>query len=326
VTETPTLLPGSVDLHAVRHVPICAPADTAAHVRGSLVGVKFDCAEDIAVCDPSPEGPRLIGVITIEQLLAAADDAVASDLMDADPGVVVVGVDQEHAAWHAIHHGEASLAVVDRAGIFQGFVPAVRLLDVALRAHDSDFARLGGYLASTESARHAIEEPLHRRIWHRVPWLGLGLLGSAAAAWLVGGFEEELARDVRLAFFVPGVVYMADAVGTQTETLVIRGLSVGASFRAALRLESLTGLVVGLLIALATFPAVWLVLGSALLALAVALSLLCACGIATMVAMLLPWAMLRSGRDPAFGSGPLATVIQDLLSLIIYFFVVTAMV
>jgi magnesium transporter len=326
VTGEPPLLPGSVDLHAVKRVPICLPTDTAAQVRASLVGIEFDCAEDIAVCNPSPEGPRLLGVITIEQLLVASGDAPAGELMDADPGVVVIGVDQEHAAWHAIHHGEASLAVVDRGGVFQGFVPAVRLLDVALRAHDSDFARLGGYLASTESARHAIEEPLRQRIWHRVPWLGLGLLGSGAAAWLVGGFEEELARDVRLAFFVPGVVYMADAVGTQTETLVIRGLSVGATFRTAFRLESLTGLIVGLLIAAVTFPAVWLVLGSALLGLAVALSLLCACGIATMVAMLLPWAMLRSGRDPAFGSGPLATVIQDLLSLVIYFFVVTSMV
>ena len=98
---------------------------------------------------------------------------------------------------------------------------------------------------------------------HRLPWLVLGLIGSAGAAALVRGHEAELASDVRLAFFIPGIVYMADAVGTQTETLVIRGLSVGVPISRVFRLESLTGVLVGLLLAALTVPAVWLVLGSA---------------------------------------------------------------
>ena len=65
--------------------------------------------------------------------------------------------------------------------------------------------------------------------------------------------------------------------------------------------------------------AVWWVLGSPELAVTVALALLAACTVATVVAMALPWLVARMGRDPAFGSGPLATVIQDLLSLVIYF-------
>lgn len=157
------------------------------------------------------------------------------------------------------------------------------------------------------------------RLWHRVPWLLLGLLGAALAAWLVDGFETELAGDNRIVLFVPGVVYMADAVGPQTEALVIRGLSVRVSMRSVLRLEVLTGLFVGLLIGGLALPAVWLAFGPADLAVAVALSLLAACAGATVVAMALPWAMDRLGRDPAFGSGPLATVVQDLLSLLIYF-------
>jgi magnesium transporter len=163
-------------------------------------------------------------------------------------------------------------------------------------------------------------------LWHRLPWLVVGLIGSAIAAWLVGGFEEELAGDVRLAFFVPGVVYMADAVGTQTEALVIRGLSVGVPIRRILRAETLTGLAVGTLLGLLTYAAVLLAFGAADLALAVALALLAACSVASVVAMALPWAIARAGRDPAFGSGPLATVVQDLLSLVIYFALATALV
>ncbi len=70
-------------------------------------------------------------------------------------------------------------------------------------------------------------EPVARRLWHRLPWLGLGLLGAMASAVIVGAFEEEIREEVLLAFFLPAVVYMADAVGTQTETVVIRGMALG---------------------------------------------------------------------------------------------------
>ena len=117
---------------------------------------------------------------------------------------------------------------------------------------------------------------------------------------------------------------MADAVGTQTDTLVIRGLSVKVPIRRVFRREILTGLLVGLALSAITFPAVWLILGSPELALTLSLSLVAACGVATAVAMSLPWLMSRGGRDPAYGSGPLATVIQDLLSLVIYFAIASA--
>jgi magnesium transporter len=130
---------------------------------------------------------------------------------------------------------------------------------------------------------------------------------------------------VRLAFFVPGVVYMADAIGTQTEALIILGLSVGVSIRRVLWLEILTGLALGVLLAAVSVPAVVMVFGSVDLALVVAISLFAACAVATVVAMGLPSLLSRLGRDPAYGSGPLATVVQDLLSLLIYFVVATAL-
>lgn len=316
------LLPGAIEIYLERDVPVCTPTDTAADLRALLTSRPWPSVADVAVCS----GPRLVGLVPVERALAAPDGVTAADLMDDDPPVVAVHVDQERAAWKAVRHGESSLAVCDEDGRFLGLVPPVRLLGVLLVEHEEDLARLGGYLASTAGARHATEEPLRDRLWHRLPWLLLGLLGSAVAAWLVGGFEAELARDVRLAFFIPGVVYMADAVGTQTEALVVRGLSVGMPLRRVYRLEAVTGLLVGLIVAAAALPAVWWALGSARLAVAVALSLVAACSIATVVAMLLPWLLHRRGLDPAFGSGPLATVVQDLLSLLVYFGVVVLIV
>lgn len=318
------LLPGAVEQHLVTDVPVGSPDETAATMGARLLCTRYASAVDVAVC--ADGGRRLVGLVPVERLLGADPGTSLGELMDVDPPVVAPGLDQEKAAWKAVRHGESSLAVVDADGAFRGLVPPARLLGVLLRAHDEDLARLGGVLASTAGARHATEEPLRSRLWHRLPWLLVGLAGSAVAAWLVRGFEGDLADDVRLAFFVPGVVYMADAVGTQTEALVIRGLSVGVGVRRIYRLESLTGLVVGLLVAAVAVPAVWLAFGALDLALAVGLSLLAACSLATVVAMSLPWLMHRLGRDPAFGSGPLATVVQDLLSLVIYFLVATGLV
>ncbi len=311
--------PGSIDRYLATRVPVCAPGDLAGDVRTALIGVDHDSVDDVAVCDGSGASRRLVGLIPVQRLFRATPDTRAAQLMDADPPTVKEGLHREQAAWKAVQHGESSLAVVGPEGEFRGLVPPSKILGVMLRAHDEDFARLGGYLASTRSARVAAEERIPRRLWHRLPWLALGLAGAAASAWLVGLFEGRIATDVRLAFFIPGVIYLADAVGTQTEALVVRGLSVGVPARRAIRLEAVTGPALGLLLAAVSLPAIWWVLGDAEVAWTVSLSLLAACSVATLVAAALPALLARHGRDPAFGSGPLATVVQDLLSLAIYF-------
>ncbi len=311
----PPLLPGAIENDVAPLVPVCAPGDHAAAVRAGLRRQPFDTVADIAVLDDG----HLVGLIPAERLLSAADDDLASALMDVDPPVVAPGLDQEKAAWKAVQHGESSLAVVDGEGTFRGLVPPARLMGVLLQEHDEDVTRLAGMTIS--SAREASEEPLRARLRHRAPWLLVGLAGAVVAASLVSGFEEHLSRDLRLAFFVPGVVYLADAVGTQTEALIIRGLSVGVSVRRVLRLEVLTGVGLGLLLGVLTLPVVWVAFGARELAVVVAVALFAACTVATAIAMALPLLMARLGRDPAYGSGPLATVIQDLLSLLIYFIV-----
>jgi magnesium transporter len=256
--------------------------------------------------------------VTLEALLAAPHDATLGALMDREPPRLGPDGDHDRAAWAMVAAGESALAVQDADGRFAGLVPPDRLLRVLLERHRTDLARLGGYLAGTTQAREAATEPVRRRLWHRLPWLLLGLLGAMAATVLVGAFETQLDAKVLLAFFVPGVVYMADAVGTQTEALLIRGLAAGVPLAGAARRELLTGLALGLVVGAAFLPFAWVVWGDGRVAVTVALALFAGCSIATLVAMVLPWTFHRLGRDPAFGSGPLATVIQDLLSIAIY--------
>ncbi|MCL4287930.1 MAG: magnesium transporter, partial [Thermoleophilia bacterium] len=195
---------------------------------------------------------------------------------------------------------------------------------VLLAEHDRDLARLGGSLPGPRQARGAAQERIVRRLWHRLPWLLLGLVGAMVSAVLMGAFDERLDANVLIALFVPAVVYMAAAVGTQTETLLIRALAVGVSVRAIALREVVTGVIIGIAVGAVFFAFAAIGWGDTEIALAVGISLIASCTIATGVAMLLPTLFVRLSIDPAFGSGPLATVIQDLLSILAYFTVVIA--
>jgi magnesium transporter len=301
--------------YAITRVPKASASESAEQMRASLSEGTYDSMTHLAIL----EGTKLLGVLTIEALFAAPGEVTVGRLMDPDPPVVAPDTDQEVVARRVVEHAESALAVVDREHNFFGFVPPQRLLAVLLWEHEEDLDRLGGFLRNTSEARRASQEPAGRRFRHRVPWLLVGLVGALISADLVGAFEKQLEEAVLLAFFVPGIVYLADAVGTQTETVVIRGLSVGVSLRHMAKPELFSGLLIGLALSSVFFPVALLRWGDSEVAMTVSLSLLAACSVATLIAMTLPWAIQRFGKDPAFGSGPLATVIQDLLSILIYF-------
>lgn len=311
----------TVARYATRSVPIARPDESAAEVIEAMRGRQYRSAGLVAVLD----GDQLRGLVTVEQLLAAPPATPVSGLMDTDPPTVAPSVGQEQAAWQAVHHDEPTLAVVDE-GSFVGLVPATALLEVLLVEHDEDMVRLGGFMRSASPAQTTTLEPVLHRLWHRLPWLGVGLLGALLAAGVVGHFEADLAENVLIAFFVPGVVYLADAIGTQTEALVIRGLSLGVGVRRIARRELATGALLGLILGGASLLIVGLLWQDWQVALAVALSLLAAATIASAIALVLPWVINRMNKDPAFGSGPLATVIQDLLTVTIYLFTASVLV
>ena len=307
--------------HATTRVPTAAANDLVSATLGRMRGRRFESAAAVAVLADS----RLVGVANIEQMFAAPGAATLREVMDPAPPAVAPDTDQEHAAWQAVQRNESGIAVVDGEGRFRGLAPPQQLLTVLLQEHDEDMARLGGFLHSAESARKSTVERVARRLWHRMPWLVVGLVGAMISAGLMSAFEAQLNAKLAVAYFVPGIVYLADAVGTQTETLAIRGLSVGVGIRRILAPEAVTGLLVGVLLGVVMLPVVALMTHDWLLAAAVAIAVLAASTIATVVALMLPRLLQALGRDPAFGSGPMATVVQDLLSILIYLAAVTVL-
>jgi magnesium transporter len=309
------LLNGTVAARVVSGVLRAAATEPAGDVREGLLARPWAYAAEIVVLD----GERLVGVVPLETLLAADPLAPVGDLIEADTVTVPEDADREVAAARVAQQGGRALAVVDGEGRFKGLVPANEVIAILFEEHEEDMARLGGSLARASAARLASEEAVPKRLWHRLPWLAVGLGGAMLSAAIVASFEEELQKQVLLAFFVPAIVYMADAVGTQTETVVIRGMSLGVPIgRVAVR-EILTGLIIGAVIAVTFFAFALVVWHDTRVALVVSLALLVSTSTATAVAMSLPYLLARLGLDPAFGSGPLATVIQDLLSIAAYF-------
>ena len=313
--------PQSVLARATSDIPRAGRAETAERVRSRLTAHHHDWVGVVAIM----AGEVIEGTVAIEDLLAAAANTRMESLMS-PPVTAHRDTDQEIAAWEMVRKGHRALSVVDDAGHLLGIVTPADMLDVLFVEHEEDLSRLAGVVHDTQQVRTATIESVRRRVLHRIPWLLVGLAGAMLSAFVVAGYEDAISRQVILAFFLPGVVYMADAVGTQTETVVVRGLSVGVGVRQVAPKESLTGLIIGTLVAALFIPLGIAFFGDAEIMLAVGLALFVSCAVASVVAMLLPFVLSRFGRDPAYGSGPLATVIQDLLTIICYCAIVSTVV
>ena len=150
-----------------------------------------------------------------------------------------------------------------------------------------------------------------------------GLAGSFVATTVVSRYEATLSREVMVAFFMPAIVYLEDAIdaiGTQSEAIAVRGLSMRDEhlpLRRSIMGEMQIGLLIGSILTLLSIPFVLIRFGSHRLALWVALPIFAPGWVATSIGILLPRGLERLGRYPAFGSGPVATIFQDLLSLLI---------
>jgi magnesium transporter len=310
--------------YIVTDVPTAKPSERADTVLASLAGRTFDVAETLYILD---EGNRLVGLVPMADLLAAASDGkVLGAIMIRNPPAVRPEEDQEDVAMLAIHHDIAAIPVTDDSGRFLGIVPSGALLRILREEGVEDLHRMAGLIHAREHAFASLEVNPVLRAWHRLPWLLVGLVGAALATVVMAGFEEALTVQVSVAFFVPAIVYLADAVGTQSEAAAVRHLALAeVRLWALVRGEALTGILIGAVLGVAAFLLVWLTFGESSLAAAVGLALFVAGAAAGMIGILLPLMFDRLGADPAYASGPVGTIIQDVLSLLIYFAVVQAL-
>lgn len=174
---------------------------------------------------------------------------------------------------------------------------------------------------------HIIDETHYRisnLIKKRIPWLIIGLLGGFLASLIVSRYEVLISSNISLAFFVPLIAYMSDAVGTQTETLFVRNISrKHVNFYKYLTKELLLGLILGIFFGVVIGTGAYLWLHSSPVAWTVGIAMFINVTLAPLFAIVIPEILFKEHTDPALGAGPFATVVQYIVSILIYFTVAT---
>ncbi len=164
-----------------------------------------------------------------------------------------------------------------------------------------------------------------KEIKTRLIWLFLGLVLSLGIAQVIKSFESTLEQNLILASFIPLIVYMSDAVGTQMEAIVIRELNRKSKFHIMkfMRQQTVIVTVVAIIIGLVAGAMVAVFDHAQKLGIVIGLSLVAGILSSLVTGSLLPYIFWRLHDDPAEASGPVATVIQDFLSILIFFLIAT---
>jgi magnesium transporter len=309
--------------HMVRHIPRAVADTPVSTVIQSCRGQRFDSADTIFVTD---KHGRLQGIVRINDLFTDGERPI-SQIMEPEHEAVRYGDDQEEIAVLAIKLNMVAVPVIDDDGRLIGAVPPEALFKILRDEHMEDLQRLAGIQPHEEGPVVALDAPLIDRFRRRLPWLLLGLLVSSITTLVMTGFEETIAENVAVAFFVPALVYITGSVGSQAVSVAVRGLATDEiALSGLIPEEFIIGIAIGTSLGLVSFVAVYAVFGDVILSLAVGLAVLGGSAVSAMVGFGLPWIFQRLGSDPALGSGPICTVVQDVASLSLYFVLISTLI
>jgi len=309
--------------HVVTAIPRAQANATVHSVLQSLQGQKLECADTVFVVDSNGQ---LEGIVRINDLLEDGERPIG-DIMEAEHEAVRPDDDQEQIAMLAMKMNMIAVPVVDETNRLIGAVPPEALFQILRAEHMEDLQRIAGIVAHEHGPDVALDAPLRNRFRRRIPWLLIGLIASSAITFVMTGFEEAISANVAAAFFVPALVYIAGAIGTQAVSVAVRGLSTeNVEIAKLLRDELVIGAAIGSSLGAIAFMSVYLIFGGFALSLAVGLAVFGGGAVSAVVGFSLPWIFMRLGSDPAMGSGPICTIVQDVASLSIYFVLITALI
>jgi magnesium transporter len=298
-------------------------SETLEHIR--KYGADSETLNVIYVVD---EKGKLIDDIKIREIILSALDKYVSDLMDENFVALNVHDDQEKAVEIFKKYDRVALPVIDNYGILIGIVTVDDVFDVAEEEATEDIQKLGGVEALEEPYATM---PFFSMIKKRVVWLTVLFVGEMLTASAMGFFEDEIAKAVILALFVPLIISSGGNSGSQAATLVIRAIALGEvtlkDWWYIMKRELLSGLTLGLILGTIGFLRIfiwttfsniygehWLLIG-----LTVGFSLIGVVLWGTLSGSMLPFVLKRLGLDPATSSAPFVATLVDVTGLVIYF-------
>ncbi len=254
---------------------------------------------------------RLEGVLSMRELIIQPPQRPIRQIMDRQVLRVRDDTDKEEVAHLFQRYGFLALPVVDAQDRLLGIVTVDDVIDVIREEETEDMQRLVGVLPEERAL-----SPWYASLRRRLPWLSINLLTAFAAAAVVGVFQSTIAKFTALAVLMPIAAGQGGNAGSQTVTVVVRGMALGevepGSGWQVLRKEILLGTLNGLLIGGIVAAITYLWQGSALLGLVVALAMFFNLIMAGVAGALIPLGLRFFGADPALAATILLTTVTDI--------------
>lgn len=281
--------------------------------------------ETIYTCYVVGENRVLEGIVSLRTLVVSDEDMKVSELMEDDIIYVNTHDDQETVGNLFIKYGFMALPVVDNENRLTGIITFDDILDVIEQEATEDFQKMAAMAPSEERYLDASVISLAKQ---RLPWLLILMVGATMTGGIISKFEDVLSTVVVLTAFIPMLMDTGGNSGSQSSTLIIRGLAVGELTLKdkwkVLWKELRISLIVGILLSFVNFfKNIYFDKVGVLVALTISLTLIFTVVLAKVVGSMLPLGAKKLNLDPAIMAGPLITTIVDSLALIVYFSIAT---
>ncbi|MEM3064010.1 MAG: magnesium transporter [Candidatus Nitrosotenuis sp.] len=292
--------------------------DTVDKVK-EVLATKAKTFETIGYIYVVTDNGVLHGTVSLKQVLEAAPSTKLGDLMNPDVIYVKYHSHQERAVYLALKHGLKAIPVVDKEKRLLGIITHKTILSIFHHEFRKDLFMSGGVQHSKEV--ESINTPISKLVKVRFPSLFLGLIGGLVAASIVTNFEDILNSYIVLASFIPVIVYLTDAIGTQSQTLVVRLLALEPDFplRRYLLREIKIGVILGIIFGAMLFFAELVGWQQIKLGVVVGAAVFFSMAFQAFFAAYFSIMLAKFKKDPAIASGPLATIISDITTIAMYF-------
>jgi len=267
---------------------------------------------------------RLVGVSSLRQLVVVHPETPLKQFMTTDVFSVETGMDQEEVAKIVARYDILAVPVVDGTNTLVGIVTVDDIIDIIRDEATKDILKMAG------AGEEFIEtQSVFKSTKTRLPWLFASCIGGIVAFFIICRFEDGLNEIAYLAAFIPVIMNMGGNIGTQSSSIVVRGLATGQlnvrDIWAVVFKELSVGLILGVIYGFLIGMVAQFRYDTGALALSVGLSVICSMSVAALLGSMVPMAFARINIDPAVASSPFVTTSVDIISVFFYFQIATTL-
>lgn len=267
---------------------------------------------------------KLIGIVTAKELMTSDDNAVISDLMETEIISVSTHTDKEEVAQLFRKYDLLAIPVLDAEGLMVGIVTFDDAMDVMVEEATEDITKMA---AMSPSEQSYFETSVFSHAKHRIAWLLVLMFSATLTGTIITKYEDAFAAIPLLVSFIPMLMDTGGNCGSQSSTLIIRGIALNEiQFRDIFRVmfkEFRVSIIVGVVLALANGVRILIMYHDMSLALVIGLSLSVTIVISKLIGCMLPLLAKKVNLDPAIMAAPLITTMVDTCSILVYFNIAT---